>query len=59
MAPASTCFRESPRKLRITPGTFHAYDSGVQFANSQWWESLPEEVRQVLLNALDGQQGES
>ncbi len=36
--------------------TGHAYDSGVQFANSQWYDSLPEEVRQVLANALDGQQ---
>ncbi len=36
--------------------TRHAYDSGIQFANSQWYNSLPEEVRQVLANALDGQQ---
>ena len=36
--------------------TRHAYDSGVQFANSQWYDSLPEEVQQVLANALDGQQ---
>ena len=36
--------------------TGHAYDSGVQFANSAWYESLPEEARQVLQNALDGQQ---
>ena len=36
--------------------TGHAYDSGVQFANSDWYESLPEEARQVLQNALDEQQ---
>ncbi|WP_446831786.1 TRAP transporter substrate-binding protein [Candidatus Foliamicus sp.] len=36
--------------------TRHAYDSGVRFANSEWYSSLPEEVRQVLTNALDGQQ---
>ncbi len=36
--------------------TRHAYDSGVQFANSQWYDSLPEEARQVLASALDGQQ---
>ena len=36
--------------------TGHAYDSGVQFANSQWYDSLPEAARQVLTNALDGQQ---
>ncbi len=36
--------------------TRHAYDSGVQFANSQWLDSLPEEARQALENALDGQQ---
>ena len=36
--------------------TGHAYDSGVQFANSQWYDALPEEVRTVLTNALDGQQ---
>lgn len=36
--------------------TRHAYDSGVQYANSQWYESLPEEARAVLLEALDDQQ---
>ena len=36
--------------------TGHAYDSGVQFANKEWYESLPVEARQVLENALDGQQ---
>ena len=36
--------------------TGHAYDSGVQFANKAWYDSLPAEARQVLENALDGQQ---
>ena len=36
--------------------TTHAYDSGVQFANAQWYESLPQEARQVLIDALDVQQ---
>ena len=36
--------------------TRHAYDSGVQYANSQWYESLPEDARAVLLEALDEQQ---
>ena len=36
--------------------TGHAYDSGVQFANAQWYESLPTEARQVLVDALDVQQ---
>lgn len=36
--------------------TGHAYDSGVQFANSGWYESLPAGAREVLQNALDGQQ---
>lgn len=36
--------------------TRHAYDSGVQYANSQWYESLPEDARAVLLEALDDQQ---
>lgn len=43
---------EAPHYTR----TGHAYDSGVQFANSQWYDALPEEVREVLANALDGQQ---
>ena len=36
--------------------TTHAYDSGVQFANAEWYESLPQEARQVLIDALDVQQ---
>ena len=36
--------------------TGHAYDSGVQFANLDWYESLPAEARQVLQYALDEQQ---
>ena len=36
--------------------TTHAYDSGVQFANAQWYESLPAKARQVLTDALDVQQ---
>lgn len=36
--------------------TGHAYDSGVQFANKDWYDSLPEDAQQVLEDALDGQQ---
>ncbi len=36
--------------------TTHAYDSGVQFANSDWYEALPEGARRVLEEALDEQQ---
>ena len=36
--------------------TRHAYDSGVQYANAEWYASLPQGVREVLHEALDEQQ---